>query len=210
MEYLKKNVYWLFVIVILVWFIYLGVVLSVNEDLKAGEFGDTFGALNTLFSGLAFAGFLVALFYQRKDLELQKDELRETRKVFEEQQREMKATAEAQTKMYEVTKLDVEIKTLISLTDFYQSWIVRTENRILGKNNGKETPVKLRTGLKKKLKELQDTRRFYYKKLEDKMKEQGHEIFEPQSNILKEEQKEIQEDETVEEEMQTFYQGPKD
>lgn len=38
-----------------------------NEQLK-GVFGDKFGAINALFSGLAFAGIILTLLLQRKDL----------------------------------------------------------------------------------------------------------------------------------------------
>jgi hypothetical protein len=41
------------------------------------ERGDSFGALNTLFSGFAFAGVLVALFLQREELSLQREEMKE-------------------------------------------------------------------------------------------------------------------------------------
>lgn len=45
----------------------------------SGQFGDLFGSINALFSGLAFAGVIIALFYQRQELELQRQELRATR-----------------------------------------------------------------------------------------------------------------------------------
>ena len=35
---------------------------------RSGTFGDAFGALNALFSGLAFSGFMITLLLQRKDL----------------------------------------------------------------------------------------------------------------------------------------------
>ena len=44
-----------------------------------GQFGDSFGAVNALFSGLAFAGLISALYLQRTELQLQRDELRLTR-----------------------------------------------------------------------------------------------------------------------------------
>ncbi len=47
-----------------------------------GTFGDMFGFINALFSGLALAGVIFAIFLQRKDLKLQADELAETRKEF--------------------------------------------------------------------------------------------------------------------------------
>ncbi|MDO9319550.1 MAG: hypothetical protein Q7V56_15315 [Gammaproteobacteria bacterium] len=54
-----------------------------------GTFGDMFGAVNTLFSGLAFAGVIYAIYLQSKELELQRMELELTRN-------ELAKSAEAQ------------------------------------------------------------------------------------------------------------------
>ena len=48
-----------------------------------GQFGDKFGSVNALFSGLAFAGLIYTIILQRKDLQLQKKDLELTRKVSE-------------------------------------------------------------------------------------------------------------------------------
>lgn len=52
---------------------------------KSGVFGDSFGALTALFSGLAFAGLIITIFYQREDLGLTKEELRLTREEIKAQ-----------------------------------------------------------------------------------------------------------------------------
>lgn len=49
------------------------------DKAREGTFGDSFGTLNTLFSGLAFSGVLITLMFQRKDLS-------ETRKQIASQQ----------------------------------------------------------------------------------------------------------------------------
>lgn len=56
---------------------------------KSGAFGSTFGASNTLFSGLALAGVIITIIIQKKELEnqrkemqLQRDEMQQTRKEF--------------------------------------------------------------------------------------------------------------------------------
>jgi hypothetical protein len=56
---------------------------------KSGTFGDTFGALNGMFSGLALAGVIVTILIQRTELKnqrieltLQRNEMKETRKEF--------------------------------------------------------------------------------------------------------------------------------
>ncbi|MGJ3438645.1 putative phage abortive infection protein [Pseudomonas sp. Je.1.5.c] len=41
---------------------------EIPGQLREGTFGDSFGTLNTLFSGFAFSGVLISLLFQRKDL----------------------------------------------------------------------------------------------------------------------------------------------
>lgn len=88
---MKKT---LFIVVgfLLAFGLYFGAVRIAYPDMATrGQFGDLFGGLNTLFSGLAFAGVVYAILLQRKDLELQREELKLTRE-------ELKRTAEAQEK----------------------------------------------------------------------------------------------------------------
>jgi hypothetical protein len=42
--------------------------VDIPGSIREGEFGDSFGTLNALFSGLAFSGVLLTLLFQRKDL----------------------------------------------------------------------------------------------------------------------------------------------
>src|SRR4051812_21552608 len=52
-----------------------------QTDENLGTFGDMFGRLNTLFSGLAFAGIIVTILLQRTELALQRHELKAARQV---------------------------------------------------------------------------------------------------------------------------------
>lgn len=63
----------------------------VQNFAERGQFGDSYGALNTLFSGLAFAGVIVAIFLQKEQLELQGREMTEMRTVVEAQKKEMES-----------------------------------------------------------------------------------------------------------------------
>lgn len=54
-----------------------------------GEFGDKFGVINSLFSGLAFAGIIITILLQSRELKLQREELEETRVVFKKQSKIM-------------------------------------------------------------------------------------------------------------------------
>ena len=70
---------------------------NIDCSTERGTFGDMFGAVNALFSGLAFAGLIVTLLYQKEELKLQREELKETRNElnaqkleFQEQNKTMK------------------------------------------------------------------------------------------------------------------------
>ena len=52
-------------------------VLSIE---KAGQFGDSFGVITSLFSGFAFSGVLITLLLQRDELKLQRKEIERSTK----------------------------------------------------------------------------------------------------------------------------------
>jgi|WetSurMetagenome_2_1015567.scaffolds.fasta_scaffold00003_235 hypothetical protein len=56
-----------------------------SNQLVRGVFGDKFGAINALFSGLAFAGIIFTIFLQKRELKLQREELEDTRQEFIQQ-----------------------------------------------------------------------------------------------------------------------------
>lgn len=57
---------------------------------KSNEFGDTAGAVNGLFSALAFAGVIYAIFMQRDELEMQRKELTAQKEEFQTQNATLK------------------------------------------------------------------------------------------------------------------------
>lgn len=59
--------------------------INVSNEEARGLFGDKFGAINALFSGLAFAGIIFTIVLQRKELSLQRKELEDTRNVLKNQ-----------------------------------------------------------------------------------------------------------------------------
>jgi hypothetical protein len=109
----------LFFWVVGLWFAYLGVLAWIPAGRlltgNAGTFGDSFGGLNTLFTGLAFAGLLLSLRDQRKDLEiqaavlqLQLDELTTQGKALENQNLELRRSAEAQSNQVKALQLSAD------------------------------------------------------------------------------------------------------
>jgi len=99
----KEGIYikigWvLFVWVIFLWVLCFNLVLFVFPDLsKNGLFGDSFGVLNSLFSGLAFAGVIIAIFMQKDELSLQREEVKmqriETARLADTQEKSTKIFA---------------------------------------------------------------------------------------------------------------------
>lgn len=78
-----------FILVFLVYFFVVRNLLPIWAE--SGQFGDMFGGLNALFSGLAFLGIIYTISLQREELGLQRKELELTRA-------ELKRTAQAQEK----------------------------------------------------------------------------------------------------------------
>ena len=74
----------------------------IPESQIAGQFGDAFGTINAIFSGLAFCGLLIALHMQRKELEYQREELQLTR---QEMEKSTKAQEESSKQLAEQASL---------------------------------------------------------------------------------------------------------
>jgi hypothetical protein len=88
-----------------------------------GTFGDSFGAINSLFSGLAFAGVIFTILLQRRELSLQREELNLTRK-------ELHRTAEAQELSHQALAQQVCNQIIASKLDSLNSLIQITTRQI--------------------------------------------------------------------------------
>jgi hypothetical protein len=76
-----------------IWLLYTDWILSerfpektdANYYSQRGQYGDMFGAINALFTGLAFAGLIITIILQSQELKLQRKELGQTRAEFKQQ-----------------------------------------------------------------------------------------------------------------------------
>ncbi|CAK1742370.1 Phage abortive infection protein [Vibrio crassostreae] len=102
---MKKSIIAIIVLVfsiVIAWYQYpmwIQMIFSndVSEVSKRAMFGDSYGSLNTLFSGLAFAGIITSIF-------LQSQELRETRAEIKAQKEEFELQTKAMNKqVFETT-----------------------------------------------------------------------------------------------------------
>jgi hypothetical protein len=81
-----------------------------------GTFGDMFGGINALFSGLAFAGVIYAILLQRRDLELQRAELRGQREQMEAHNRAL-LKQNFESTFFQLLRLHTEITRAVDITN---------------------------------------------------------------------------------------------
>jgi hypothetical protein len=83
---------WLFIPKLLQFFMVFSGITEFNLTDK-GLFGDSFGALNTLFSGLAFSAIIVTLIVQIEEFKLQRSELKKQAESLEAQVNQLEIQA---------------------------------------------------------------------------------------------------------------------
>lgn len=81
-----------------------------------GQFGDSFGSLNALFSALALAGVVWTLVMQRQELSLQREELRLTREELKRSAEAQKETAESVRKSAETAQSALRMQGILAAT----------------------------------------------------------------------------------------------
>jgi hypothetical protein len=123
------------------WLFFPTITLPKNVT-QTGTFGDSFGVLTCLFSGLSSAGVIVAIFMQYAELKLQRTELRENRDVFKLQKEEAAKSAKAQ-------EANVKLTALTLLLEKYKEMTVEN-NKVIG------SYPKQNTNYKKVIKKCQD------------------------------------------------------
>lgn len=88
---------------------------------RRGQFGDMFGAVSTLFSGLAFAGVIYAILLQREDLALQREELRLTREELHRSAEAQEKSEKALSAQAAASKQSAQLAAINYLLDYYTS-----------------------------------------------------------------------------------------
>lgn len=114
----------LVITVVILWLATPFVVSSLYKPpTEAGPFGDLFGSINALFSGLAFAGLIYAILLQRRELELQRLELQATREEMKLARSEAERSASAQ-------EATARLSAITTLVDHHRSQIDRINSRL--------------------------------------------------------------------------------
>lgn len=133
----------LIILVLVIWILSTVLILfGLDNWSDRGTFGDLFGAVNALFSGLAFAGLIYTIVLQKQDLELQRGEIAlnraELRKTSTAQQKSEKALVEQVEQM----KISSKLNALNSILNYYNIQIANTNNSsdvvVIAKSKRKE------------------------------------------------------------------------
>ena len=124
-----NGLYVLLFIVVIIWIASLFVIPYFLTDLqKRALLGDSFGTINSLFSGLAFAGIIYTILLQRKELALQRQELRETRLELERSATAQENSERQQRRQSENLKITAKLNALSTLVSYYSNVETKTKN----------------------------------------------------------------------------------
>lgn len=125
----KPN-YWLVFICLIVLILFISVSYGyvVYEMKERGTFGDMFGGLNAIFSGLALTGVVLTLIMQMKDLELTREEVR---KSTDAQDKSQKALNEQLKSMQLSSKIEILSSYLSTLDIHANTAEIRATKRII-------------------------------------------------------------------------------
>lgn len=86
---------------------------------ERGTIGDMFGAVNALFSGLAFAGLLFTIMLQRQDIDIQREEMMINRKELEKSVEVQHLSQQALTAQVEQMHLTARLNAMNTVINYY-------------------------------------------------------------------------------------------
>jgi hypothetical protein len=136
--------------VVLIWLLSgLIIYFSASNWGDRGAIGDLFGAVNALFSGLAFAALIYTIILQREEIRLNRSEIELNRKELKKsvtvQQNSQKALREQVTQ----THLTAKINAMSTVINYYNTQVANV-------NNSPELIEKARTKRRDLIKQMDD------------------------------------------------------
>lgn len=134
----------------------IAIYIGFTDWAARGQFGDMFGAVNTLFSGLAFAGVVYAILLQREDLALQREELALTRKELTRSAEAQEKSELALTAQAEASRQSARLAMINSLVDHYDKQLSQYRNMAFGQNDPRNVQVQEWTRKRLQLLRLMD------------------------------------------------------
>ncbi|WP_420322747.1 hypothetical protein [Flagellimonas sp.] len=114
----------LILMVVLIWGLSaVLIILFLSEWSDRGTFGDLFGAVNALFSALAFAVLIYTIILQREEIKQNREEIILNRKELEKSSKLQRKAQDVLIKQVEQTHLSAKMNAMRTLIDYYNNQI---------------------------------------------------------------------------------------
>ena len=86
---------------------------------ERGTFGDMFGGINSLFSGLAFCGIIISIMMQSEELKLQREEIKQNREELKGSRIAQEEQGKSLHRQAENLKISAKLSALNTLVNYY-------------------------------------------------------------------------------------------
>lgn len=114
----------LILLVVLIWGLSAILIMAfLSEWSDRGTFGDLFGAVNALFSALAFAVLIYTIILQREEIKQNRQEIVLNRKELEKSGKLQRKAQEVLIQQVEQTHLSAKMNAMRTLVDYYNNQI---------------------------------------------------------------------------------------
>ncbi len=136
------------ILVLIIWVVSaLVIIWQIDNWSDRGTFGDLFGAVNALFSGLAFAGLIFTIVLQKRELALQRSEIAQNRIELKKTAKSQQHSEKALFEQVEQMKISAKLNALNTIINYYNIQIAST-------NNSEEVILKAKERRRETIKEI--------------------------------------------------------
>lgn len=104
------------------------IIFFLSEWTERGTFGDLFGAVNALFSALAFAALIYTIVLQREEIKQNREEIVLNRKELEKNSKLQRKAHEVLIRQVDQTHLSAKMNAMRTLVDYYNNQISNPKN----------------------------------------------------------------------------------
>ena len=119
----------LILLVIIIWGLSAFLIMVfLSEWSERGTFGDLFGAVNALFSALAFAALIYTIVLQREEIKQNREEIVLNRKELEKSAKLQRKAQEVLIQQVEQTHLSAKMNAMRTLVDYYNNQILNPKS----------------------------------------------------------------------------------
>lgn len=126
----RKNIFaYLIIGVIVLWALSAFLTVTfLNQWSDRGTFGDLFGAVNALFSGLAFAALIYTIILQRDEIKANREEIVLNRKELAKGSKLQQKAQQVLMEQVAQTHLSAKMNAMRTLVDYYNNQIANPKS----------------------------------------------------------------------------------